>query len=66
MLMTVYTVELPSGKERGTRVERNEHGEFEEFEPGYRIVAFYCETCGYEVEVDVHDTHDRRDYGEMC
>ncbi|TYL38013.1 hypothetical protein CV102_14010 [Natronococcus pandeyae] len=64
--MSVYTVELPDERERGIRVECDEHGESEEFEPGYRTVAFYCELCGYEVEINVHDTHEWRDFGERC
>ena len=64
--MSQYTVELPDGPERGIRVSCDEHGESEEFQPGYRKVAYYCEMCGYEMEIDLHDTHDWRDMGEMC
>ncbi|MFT4889221.1 MAG: hypothetical protein ACI9YT_000130 [Halobacteriales archaeon] len=65
-IMTAFTVEVPEGEERGIRVRCEDHGESEEFQPGYRTVAFYCEGCGYEVEITLHDTHDWRDLGEMC
>ncbi|MFB6152372.1 MAG: hypothetical protein ABEJ40_11265 [Haloarculaceae archaeon] len=63
--MATYTVEVPEGEERGVRVECDEHGESEEFQPGYRTVTFYCEDCGRDLEVTVHD-EDWRDLGEMC
>lgn len=64
--MSTYTVETPEGQERGIRVTCKKHGETEEFHPGQRTVAFYCEMCGYEVEITLHDLHDWRDLGEMC
>jgi uncharacterized protein (DUF983 family) len=64
--MTNYTVTVPEGEERGLRVECDEHGEAEEFQPGYRTVAFHCDQCGYEIEVSLHDLHDWRDLQEMC
>lgn len=64
--MSQYTVEVPHGPERGIRVTCEDHGEQEEFQPGYRKVAFYCEGCGYEVGIDLQDAHDWRDMGEMC
>lgn len=64
--MTGYTVTVPEGDERGVRVECEAHGESEEFQPGYRRVAFYCEQCGRELELALHDADDWRDLGEMC
>lgn len=64
--MPGYTVETPEREERGIRVTCEAHGDSEEFPPGRRRVAFYCEGCGYELEVTVHDTHEWRDMGEMC
>lgn len=64
--MATYTVEVPDEEERGVRVSCDEHGTSEEFQPGYRTVAFFCERCGYEVEVDVRKADDWRDLGEMC
>jgi hypothetical protein len=29
-------------------------------------VAFFCDRCGYELEVDVRTADDWRDLGEMC
>lgn len=64
--MTAYRVEVLEGEERGMRVGCEDHDEWEEFQPGYRSVAFYCEGCGFEVEVTLRDTYDWRDWGEMC
>ena len=64
--MTEYTIEVPDGRERGIRVECDEHGEWEEFQPGYRTVPFYCEGCGIEIRVDVSDVDEWKDMGEMC
>lgn len=64
--MPSYTVEVPDGQERGVRVACEQHGESEEFQPGYRTVVFHCSACGYEIEVGVHDLHEWRDLGEMC
>lgn len=64
--VTTYTVEVPEGEELGVRIECAEHGEAEEFHPAERSVAFYCEGCGYEVEVTLHDCLDWRDLGERC
>lgn len=64
--MTEYTVTVPEGQERGIRVECDDHGVAEEFQPGYRKVAFACPDCGYEVEIGLHDLHEWRDLGEMC
>lgn len=64
--MSGYRVEIPEGEERGIRVECEVHGEADEFQPGYRTVAFYCEGCGYEVELTVRDPYDWRDLGEIC
>ncbi|ELY76644.1 hypothetical protein [Natrinema pallidum] len=61
-----YTVDVPERGERGIRIECNDHGEWEEFQPGYRTVAFYCEGCGLELEVDLRDCYDWRDLGELC
>lgn len=63
--MTSYTVELPEGEERGVRVECDDHGDWAEFQPGYRTVSFYCEGCARELEVTLH-AEDWRDLGEMC
>lgn len=63
---STYTVEVPSGSERGIRVTCDEHGESDEFQPGYRKVAFHCEACGYEIEIGLSDLHDWRDMREMC
>jgi uncharacterized protein (DUF983 family) len=63
---TTYEIERPTGPERGIRVRCPEHGEFEEFQPGRRRVAFFCSGCGFEIEVALHDTHEWRDLGERC
>ncbi|SER13413.1 hypothetical protein [Natrinema salaciae] len=64
--MCSYTIGVPDGGERGIRVECDDHGEWEEFQPGYRTVTFYCEGCGLELEVDLRDPADWRDLGERC
>lgn len=64
--MATFTVEVLDGEERGVRVGCEDHDEWEEFDPGYRKVAFYCDECGFEVEVNLQDTYDWRDLGEMC
>jgi len=64
--MPEYTVTVPDGQERGVVVECETHGDSEEFQPGYRTVAFHCNGCGYELELTLHDVHDWRDFGEMC
>lgn len=64
--MTTYEIKRPDGPERGIRVACPDHGEAKEFQPGYRRVAFYCPECGIEIEVQLHDTHDWRDWGERC
>lgn len=64
--MTAYTITVPEGEERGIRVRCDEHGEAEEFQPGYRKVAFHCGECGYELELALHDLLEWRDMGEMC
>lgn len=64
--MTEYTVTVPEGDERGIRIACEDHGEAEEFQPGYRTVTFHCDQCGYEVEFTLHDLHEWRDLGEMC
>lgn len=61
-----YTIEAPDGPERGIRVTCEEHGESTEFPAGHAGGTFYCERCGYEVEVGLRDAHDWRDLGEMC
>lgn len=63
---TRYAVETPDGPERGVRVGCLVHDEWEEFDPGYRSVSFYCGGCGVEVTVDLRDGDDWRDWGEMC
>jgi transposase len=64
--MSTYTVAVPEAKELGVRVTCDEHGTTEEFRPEQRTVAFFCDRCGYEIEVDVRAVDDWRDYGEMC
>lgn len=65
--MPSYTVEVPEGAEEvGIRVRCDDHDESEAFQPGRRSVAFHCEQCSYELQVDVHDLLDWRDTGEMC
>ena len=64
--MSSYTVEVPDGEELGVRVTCDDHGTTEEFHPARRTVAFFCDRCGYELEVDVRATDDWRDLGEMC
>lgn len=65
--MRTYTVEVPDDEpERGIRIRCEEHDQAEEFQPGYRSVAFACDDCGYELEVAVHDLLDWRDTGELC
>ena len=66
MVMATFTVEVPDEQERGMRIVCEDHDEWEEFDSGYRKVAFYCSGCGFEVEVNLQDTHDWRDLGEMC
>ena len=61
-----YRIEVPQEPERGIRVGCEEHDDWEEFQPGYRTVAFYCDGCGFEVEISLRDTHEWRDWGEMC
>lgn len=61
-----YTVTVPDGEERGIQVACDDHDEAEEFQPGYRTVAFHCSQCGYELEVTLHELDDWRDLGEMC
>lgn len=64
--MAQYEIERPAGPERGIRVACPEHGESREFESGRGRVAFFCEGCGLELEVAVHDPFDWRDLGERC
>lgn len=64
--MSQYSLEVPDGQERGIRVTCDEHGESQEFQPGYRTVAFECGMCGYEIELTVHDLQDWRELSEMC
>ena len=64
--MSSYTVTVPDGEEPGIRVACEEHGTAEEFRPERRTVAFFCERCGYEIEIDVWAADDWRDLGEMC
>jgi uncharacterized protein (DUF983 family) len=64
--MIPYEVDVPEGEERGIRVRCPTHEEVEEFQAGYRTVAFACDGCGVELEVTVHDLDDWRDLGEMC
>lgn len=65
---TTFTVEVPENgePERGVRVGCDAHDEWTEFEPGYRGGTFYCETCAFELEIDLHDLLDWRDLGEEC
>ena len=64
--MTPYRIETPEGEERGIRVHCETHGTSEEFQPGYRTVAFYCDRCGVEVELTVRDGDDWRELTEVC
>lgn len=64
--MVSYTVDVPETDERGIRITCEEHGESEEFQPGYISVAFHCPKCGYEMEITRHDLHEWRDFGELC
>ncbi len=64
--MSSYTVTVPDGEELGIRVVCDDHGTAEEFRPERRTVAFFCERCGYDIEVDVRAADDPRDLGEMC
>lgn len=66
MPVSQYIIEAPDGPERGIRVTCEEHGESEEFPAGHNKGVFYCEFCGYEVEVALRDAHDWKDVGEMC
>jgi len=45
--MTSYTVEIPEGRERGIRIECDEHGGWEAFQPGYRTVPCLPERTQY-------------------
>lgn len=64
--MTTLTVELPDEAERGIRVTCATHDSTEEFQPGFRRVAFHCEQCGHELELTLHDLLEWRDLGERC
>jgi uncharacterized protein (DUF983 family) len=64
--MVTYEVERPDGEERGIRIACPDHGESEEFQPGYRRVSFYCPGCEFELTVELDDPHDPRDLGELC
>jgi len=64
--MFSYTVEVPQQGERGIRVSCEDHGESEEFQPGYSSVAFHCSKCGYEIEITAHDLHEWREFAELC
>lgn len=64
--MATYRVEAPDGLEEGIRITCEEHGHSERFQPGYRKVAFHCDGCGIEVGIDLQNTEDWRDLGEMC
>lgn len=64
--MTTFIVEVPDGEERGIRVGCEDHDEWKELQPGYQKGAFYCDGCGFEIEIGLQDTHDWRDLGEMC
>lgn len=64
--MTEYLVEVPDRANEGIRIGCEEHDDWKEFQPGYRRVAFYCEDCGYEIDVSLRDPDDWRDWGEMC
>jgi uncharacterized protein (DUF983 family) len=64
--MSTYTVDVPNGTERGIRIECDDHGEYEEFQPGYRRVTFHCEGCGREIELELTDLSEWRDLGELC
>lgn len=66
MAMATFTVEMPDDRERGIRVRCEDHDECQEFQPGFRKVAFHCPGCGYEVEINVSDTLEWRDMQEMC
>lgn len=66
MVMTTFTVEVPDEQERGLRVGCKDHDQWEVFQPGYRTVAFYCDGCGFEIEVNLQDTLDWRDLEERC
>lgn len=63
--MVRYEVERPEGRERGIRVACPEHGESEEFQPGYARVAFFCSGCGVELTVEL-DEEDWRAWDERC
>ncbi|PGF16555.1 hypothetical protein CP556_10780 [Natrinema sp. CBA1119] len=64
--MSNYTAEIPDEEERGIRIECDDHGEWEEFRPGYRTVDSHCDGCGLEIQLDLRDLHDWRDLGELC
>lgn len=64
--MATYRVEHPEEFGQGVRVECEEHGESETFEPGRRKAAFHCDACGIEISVHLEDTEDWRELTEMC
>jgi uncharacterized protein (DUF983 family) len=64
--MKPFEIQRPDGPERGILVRCSEHGEQEEYRPGYQRVAFYCPGCGIELDVRLHDADDWRDWGERC
>lgn len=64
MTRATFTVEVPNEEERGVRVRCQAHQASEEFRTGHRKGTFYCEGCGFEIEIDLHDDHEWRDWGE--
>lgn len=64
--MASYRVVDAGPPDAGIRITCEDHGESEQFKPGYRAVAFHCDECGIEVEVTLADTEDWRDLAEMC
>lgn len=66
MALASFTVEVPDEPERGLRVGCENHDEWQEFQPGFRKVAFHCPGCSYEIEISVTDMLEWRDMQEMC
>lgn len=66
MPMATFTVEVPDEAERGVRIRCDAHSEERELRPGRRRGTMYCEKCGFEVEIDLYDQLDWRDWGEHC
>jgi hypothetical protein len=64
--MAGFQIEMPDGPERGVRVGCPEHDEWTEFPVGIRSGSVACDRCGMELNVNLRNLHDWRDWGERC